>query len=78
MKNMSKKARIRTAIIICAALIVCVAASIIAVNAQLNAFNRIQSENSNYETALMNDNESVKQLPFAVSASTGKAKKVRK
>lgn len=78
MKNMSKKARIRTAIIICAALIVCVAASIIAVNAQLNDFNRIQSENSNYETALMNDNESVKQLPFAVSASTGKAKKSQK
>ena len=75
MKKISKKARVRIVMIICAALVICCAASVTAAIAQLSDFNRIQSENSNYETALMSDEKSVRQLPFAVSASTGKAEK---
>ncbi len=75
MKKISKKARVRIVMIICAALVICCAASVTAAIAQLSDFNRIQSENSNYEIALMSDEKNVRQLPFAVSASTGKAEK---
>lgn len=75
MSKMSKKARVRTGIIVCIAVIICALASVIATKAQLHDFNKIQSKSSNYETALISEEKSVRQLPFSLSAPMGKAEK---
>lgn len=75
MSKANKKARVRTGIIVCAAVIICVLASVIAAKAQLHDFNKIQSQSSNYETALISEEKSIRQLPFSLSAPIGKAEK---
>lgn len=75
MKKINKKVSVSTVAIICAAVVLCALACVIAAKAQLYNFNKIQSQNSNYETALISDEKSVRQLPFILSAPTGKADK---